>query len=41
MSNEMEWILIFFIFYVFASVWLISSMLETIIKMLKEMNEKK
>jgi hypothetical protein len=39
MSNFMEWMLIFFMFYTFCSVWLISTMLEKILKILKEMNE--
>jgi cell division protein FtsB len=39
MSELMEWILIFFMFYIFCSAWLISEMLEKILKVLKEMNE--
>jgi hypothetical protein len=41
MSNLMEWILIFFMLYIFCSVWLFSIMLENILKILKEINEKK
>ena len=32
----MEWFLIFFMFYVFLSVWVISSMLDKILKLLSE-----
>jgi hypothetical protein len=40
-SNLMEWIVIFFMFYIFASIWLISTMLEKILKILEEMNSDK
>jgi cell division protein FtsB len=40
-SELMEWILIFFMFYIFCSAWLIAEMIEKILKLLTEMNEKK
>jgi len=36
MTNIMEWMLIFFMLYTFFSVWLISEMLEKILKILTE-----
>ena len=41
MSDLMDWIVIFFMFYIFASIWLISTMLERILKILEEMNSDK
>lgn len=38
-GKMMEWFLIFFMFYVFLSVWVISSMLEKILKLLSEIVE--
>jgi cell division protein FtsB len=35
-GKMMEWFLIFFMFYVFLSVWVISSMLDKILKLLSE-----
>lgn len=37
MTEVTEWILIFAMFYIFASVWLISNMLEKILKILTEL----
>jgi len=37
----MEWVFIFFIFYVFLSVWVITDMLEKILKILSEMKDKR
>jgi cell division protein FtsB len=36
MSELMEWILIFFMLYVFLSVWVFTNMLEKILKLLSE-----
>ena len=38
MTELMEWMLIFFMFYTFCSVWFITNMLEKIVKILKEMS---
>ena len=40
MSDFMEWFLIFFMFYVFCSIWYIVDMLENILKILEETNGK-
>ena len=40
MTDLMEWMLIFFMFYTFLSVWYISGILEKILKLLTEMIEK-
>lgn len=40
MSGFMEWILIFFMLYIFFSVWIFMSMLERIEWMLKKMEER-
>ena len=37
MSDYMEWFLIFFMFYVFLSVWVFTNTLEKILKVLSEM----
>jgi len=36
MNDLMEWFQIFFVFYVFISVWVISSMLDKILKLLSD-----
>lgn len=41
MSEVTEWILIFAMFYIFCSVWLISNMLDNILKILREMEEER
>ena len=38
MTDLMEWILIFFMFYTFLSVWIITGILDNILTILKEMN---
>lgn len=38
MNELMEWMLIFFMFYNFLSVWYISGILEKILKILEEMS---
>ena len=38
MTDFMEWMLIFFMFYTFLSVWIITGILEKILTVLKEMN---
>jgi hypothetical protein len=40
MTDLMEWFLIFFMFYTFCSFWLISKILDNILKILEEMNSK-
>lgn len=37
MSDFIEWFLIFFMFYVFLSVWVFTNTLEKILKVLSEM----
>lgn len=39
MTEVMEWILIFFVFYTFCSVWLLTGMIEKILKILSEMKK--
>lgn len=41
MSEVTEWILIFAMFYIFCSVWLISNMLEKILNILAEMEKER
>jgi small neutral amino acid transporter SnatA (MarC family) len=36
MTDPMEWIIIFFMLYTFLSVWVITNMLEKILKVLGE-----
>ena len=38
MTDLMEWMLIFFMFYTFLSVWIITGILDNILTILKEMN---
>ena len=38
MTDLMEWMLIFFMFYTFCSVWLLTGMIEKILKILEEMS---
>lgn len=40
MSELMEWILIFFMFYTFCSIWLLTGMIEKILNILTEMENK-
>lgn len=40
MSGYMEWVLIFFMLYIFFSVWIFTNMLERIEWMLKKMEER-
>ena len=37
MSDFIEWFLVFFMFYVFLSVWVFTNTLEKILKVLSEM----
>ena len=41
MIDAMGWFLIFFIFYVFVSIWVLTNTLEKILKVLSEMIEDK
>ena len=41
MSDLMEWFLIFFMFYTFFAVWVMSSALEEIIEILKDIIDSK
>lgn len=40
MIDAMEWFLIFFMFYVFVSIWVFTNMLERIHRMLERISEK-
>ncbi len=41
MSDLMEWVLILLVLYIFASVWLITTMLEKILKIVEEIVQEK